>query len=441
MRTRMSTATLSQIEEAPRAAGAQSGIERERGAQNLVTAFVLTGLAFMLLPGTFLGVWNLISITESHSVTTMSAAWIQAHGHAQIFGWIGTFILGIGLYSLQKMQRSAPSPLSRGWTCWALWSAGVLLRWVTNIYAWHWRLLLPLSALLEVLAFLLFQRSVRRHRRPEFENRLEAWILFVRASALGFLLALLGNAALAFAAALRNTGPAFSHELDQRLLVLSTWGFVVLAIWGFNAKWLPVFIGLRASSTNGLTAGLVVDMLGVAAAMLGAMRISALLLLIGATAMILSLRIFESPLHPPKILNVHSSFPVFVRLAYVWLGIAALLTVWATGADRAGGIWGASRHALTVGFIAAMVFAIGQRVLPAFCGMKILFSPALMLWSLLLLNAGCLLRVASEIPAYEGYWKPAWHVLPISAITELVAVTIFAINIGASILTRGHQAL
>jgi uncharacterized protein involved in response to NO len=168
--------------------------------------------------------------------------------------------------------------------------------------------------------------------------------------------------------------------------------------------------------------------------MLGSFRISALLLLSGAVVVILALRIFDAAQHAPKTLNVHSSFPIFVRLAYVWLAVAALLTVWATGADRAGGIWGASRHALTVGFIAVMVFAIGQRVLPAFCGMKILFSPAIMLWSLTLLNLGCLLRVTSEIPAYEGYWRPAWHILPISAVIELLAVSLFAINIAVSIL-------
>jgi len=431
---------LMPAEEISQASRAQSAIERERGAQRLVTTFVLTGLAFMLLPGTFLGVWNLISISESRSLTTLSPAWIQAHGHAQIFGWIGTFILGIGLYSLQKMQRSAPFPLSRGWICWALWSAGVLLRWVGNIYAWHWRALLPVSAVLEVAAFLLFQRSVRRHRTPAQDETREAWIVMVSASTIGFLGALLANAALAFAVAVRDTGPAFPHQLDQRLLVLSTWGFIVLAIWGFNAKWLPVFIGMRSPSQRGLIAGFAGNAFGVVAAMVGAMRVSALLLLISAIVIVLSLHIFERAQHRAKILNVHASFPTFVRVAYAWLGIAALLTVWATGADRFGGIWGASRHALTVGFIAAMVFAIGQRVLPAFCGMKILFSPALMFWSLLLLNAGCLLRVASEIPAYEGYWRQAWRVLPVSAVTELVAVTLFAINIATSILTRGRQA-
>ena len=67
-------------------------------------AYAITGLVFMLLPGTFLGVWNLISISGHRSASAISPAWIQAHGHAQIFGWIGTFILGIGFYSIPKMM-------------------------------------------------------------------------------------------------------------------------------------------------------------------------------------------------------------------------------------------------------------------------------------------------------------------------------------------------
>jgi len=75
-----------------------------------------------------------------------------------------------------------------------------------------------------------------------------------------------------------------------------------------------------------------------------------------------------------------------------------------------------------------MVFAVGQRVLPAFAGMRVLYSPRLMLTCLLLLNTGCLLRVSSEILAYENYWSPAWGILPVSAICELAAVTVFALN-------------
>ncbi len=93
------------------------------------------------------------------------------------------------------------------------------------------------------------------------------------------------------------------------------------------------------------------------------------------------------------------------------------------------GIWGASRRALTVGFLATMVFAIGQRVLPAFSGMRLLFSTKLMFCSLLLLAVGCLLRVSSEVLAYQGIVRSAWSLLPTSAICQLAAVTVFAFNL------------
>jgi hypothetical protein len=64
----------------------------------------------MLLPGTFLGVWNLIGISRLHTLESLSPAWLQAHGQAQLFGWIGSFILGIGFYSLTKMQSTLVFP-------------------------------------------------------------------------------------------------------------------------------------------------------------------------------------------------------------------------------------------------------------------------------------------------------------------------------------------
>lgn len=114
--------------------------------------------------------------------------------------------------------------------------------------------------------------------------------------------------------------------------------------------------------------------------------------------------------------------------------VAAALGIYAAYGDVHGGLWGASRHALTVGFLATMVFGIGQRVLPAFCGMRLLFSKRLMGISLIVLNMGCVLRVFSEIPAYEANLHFAWSVLPVSAITELTAVTAFGLNLAVTLL-------
>ncbi|MEO8051454.1 MAG: hypothetical protein ABI833_13635 [Acidobacteriota bacterium] len=91
-----------------------------------------------------------------------------------------------------------------------------------------------------------------------------------------------------------------------------------------------------------------------------------------------------------------------------------------------------SRVALTVGFIATMVFSIGQRVLPAVGGARVLYSPGLMFASLAKLTLGCASRVSSEIPAYEGYSQIAWRVLPCSAVIELRAVSLFAVNLLAT---------
>ena len=182
----------------------------------------------MLLPGTFLGVWNLLAISSRHAANSVSAGWIQAHGHAQIFGWIGTFILGIGFYSIPKLRRMNPFALWAAWLCWALWTLGVSLRWLTGVYQWQWRVVLPVSAVLEVVAFVIFFHSVSGHRPQDSgKQKLDEWVVVVIAAAVGLLLTLLVNLGAALFLAYRGISPDLPTEFDQRFLVLETWGFLV----------------------------------------------------------------------------------------------------------------------------------------------------------------------------------------------------------------------
>jgi hypothetical protein len=219
--------------------------KHELALQRSVTVWIMTGLFFMLLPGTFLGAWNLIEITDRHAVSELDPAWLQAHGHAQIFGWIGSFILGIGFYSLSKMGGMARSPVRRSRTSWVFWTTGVSLRWVTNVWQWQWHWMLPLSALLELAGFILFFLTVRHHRgaRPPRTGAAEsrAWMGLVIAGSIGFLLSLSANLIATSQAALHGFSPAIPHVQNQRLLALFTWAFPVVTIWGFSARWLPVF--------------------------------------------------------------------------------------------------------------------------------------------------------------------------------------------------------
>lgn len=404
-------------------------IARERSLSRLLMAYIITGLVFMLLPGTFLGVWNLIKISGHEALDSIAPAWIQAHGHAQLFGWVGTFILGIGFYSIPKLRKLKPFALAEGWLCWAVWVLGVTARWFSNIYPWHWRILLPFSAALELFAFLIFFRAVASHRSRGESKPFEAWIFAVIAATLGLLASLTLNLGASVQLALHAASPAFPHEFDQRYLIVSTWGFLVPMVWGFSSRWVHVFMGLRPLRNSLLLVALSLNTAGVVAGFIERFTASGLLLLMGAAMAVAAIRLFEPAAKPAKTVNVHPSFPVFIRIAYGWLLIAAGLSIWASLVALAPGIWGASRHALTVGFIAAMVFCVGQRVLPSFCGMRVLWSPKLMFLMLLLLMTGCTLRVVSEVLAYQDYAAWAWKVLPVSALLELTAVTIFALNL------------
>ncbi len=413
---------------------------REASLSRLLMAYISSGLVFMLLPGTFLGVWNLFQISGRESAASISPAWLQAHGHAQVFGWIGSFILGIGFYSIPKLRGATKPAFSAAWACWAMWTIGVAVRWAANVYGGEWRWLLPLSGVLELAAFLIFFRAVSQHRPEDSgRGRLEPWIWVVISGSTGFLISLITNLAACFYLALRGTTPALSHRLDQRYLVLIAWGFLVPFVWGFSTKWMTVFLGLKPVRPRLLLSALALNSAGVVLTLMGWASKATPFFVVSTALAIAAIRMFEPSRQEPKTRGVHRSFPFFVRMAYGWLLVAALLGLGAALRDSSGGIWGASRHALTVGFIAVMVFCVGQRVLPAFAGMRLLWSTGLMFAGLALLTIGCALRVSSEVLAYQGYANWAWSVLPVSALLELAGITAFAMNIfGTFILEPSH---
>src|ERR1035437_3248703 len=216
-------------------------ITGERGSQHLVTAFVISGLLFMLLPGTFLGVWKLLTISQERGPASIPQAWLQAHGQAQIFGWIGSFILGIGFYSLTKMRGTKTFPARAGWTVWAVWTIGVLVRW---------------------------------HRPESVQRKPEAWVRLVFAATVAFMIALIVNCGLLFWQGLFGGSPALSHVTDQQFVVLAVWGVLVPTIWGFNARWLPIFLGLRQPSERVLYVAYGFSIAGVVATYLSALPVA-----------------------------------------------------------------------------------------------------------------------------------------------------------------------
>lgn len=410
----------------------------ERRAGRMLAAFVVTGLIFLALPGTLLGVWNLLSIAEHQASNAASTAWIQAHGHAQLFGWVGTFILGISLYVLPKFRGRPMTKFGLAWTVWGMWTVGVAWRWWTGVSAEHWRIGLAASALLELSAFALSQGTLwfARKRPPASPPKKRMPVDLASCLGLaGFLslgLALVLNLYISIEVIQNGQSPVYPEVSDRVFLLIALWGFAVPVAWSYSTRFVTIFLSLERpaqSATAWLTAGVaVVVTFALSHQFLLADSLALVLILVATWA----LRVFRPSVRGPKRIGVYSHYDAFVRLSYAWLILGAILGVMADIFPRSIGLGGASRHAVTVGFLATLIFSIGPRILPSFLNGRELRSPRLMAATIWLVSLGCFLRVSSESMAYSttGF---AWDVLPISAILELSAVVVFVVNMGLTL--------
>jgi hypothetical protein len=271
----------------------------------------------------------------------------------------------------------------------------------------------------------------------EGKNFTAFWVVI--SATIGLLAVLLANLAGSFFVAFLSDSPVFPHDWDQRYLALTAWGLLIPFVWGFSAKWMAIFLGLKPLRPRLLLGAVAANVSGVILAVFGIFPPACFLFVFGSVLAIVALRMCEASTKHPKIRGIHSSFPFFIRMAYAWLLVAATLGVVAVRFDTSGGIWGASRHALTVGFISIMILSVGPRILPAFAGMRLLWNTKLMFVCLAIVTIGCTLRVSCEIIAYQGYANWAWTVLPTSALCELTGLTLFAVNIlGTFLLVPSH---
>jgi uncharacterized protein involved in response to NO len=404
----------------------------ERHAARTLAAFILAGLGFLALPGTFLGVWNLLVISEHRVATAASTAWIQAHGHAQLFGWVGSFILGISLYVLPKFRGRPVKSFGTVWLIWALWTVGVAWRWWAGIGAREWRAALVGSAILELVAYALTQRILvfRSGGARKKPNDLGSWLGICGFGALG--VALILNLGICIHVSLGGSAPLFPPLWDRTFLLIALWGFTVAVAWGYSTRFVTIFVGLK-SPVHETARWLSIGIAALAVTALARQFLLAdLLALLLTVYFIWALRIFHPSVRPPKLIGVYRLYPTFIRGAYVWLVLGALLGVAADLVPGVTGLGGASRHAITVGFIATLIFALAPRILPSFLNGRELYSLRLMAGSLWLLSVGCFLRVVSEAVAYSA-GGALWSLLPLSAFLELAAVIAFVVNLAATL--------
>lgn len=99
-------------------------------------------------------------------------------------------------------------------------------------------------------------------------------------------------------------------------------------------------------------------------------------------------------------------------------GIAVTLTF--------GAVWGAIRHAITVGFISLMIVGVAARVVPTLNGIDL--RRLSKLWGpFLLLNAGCTLRVCGQM--LTDFVPAVFPITGVSGVLEVLGLTLWAVHL------------
>jgi hypothetical protein len=131
----------------------------------------------------------------------------------------------------------------------------------------------------------------------------------------------------------------------------------------------------------------------------------------------------------------HAPLDFYPPLAFFWL-IASLVLMTggflyetATDTPLPHAFMGAVRHALTVGFMTTLILGVGQRLLPVL-DRTVLARPRLVVPILILIAAGNLLRVVSELAVLAA--PAAYAAMPLSALLEWSALALFSFNAAAT---------
>jgi len=369
----------------------------------------------------------------------------QAHGHLQLYGWAGLFVIGVALHFVPRL-RGNPLALPQ-LVPWILGTlvAGLLLRALcqplaTLSSALIWRTGLIASGVLECAALLgvvsLIALTLKNGPKLALRPAFRGVFPFIAGAfaALGLACIVnLANVSLAPA----NAGIVVSAG-DDLNVTLGLFGFLVPMALAMSAQSLPMYAGLDAFPrkalwplAGGYFAGLVLFCLGDLDSLQpgrpagliggGGMLLIGLVLLI-FTGVFLSLmrrrgRLPErvAALAPQphtlarsyriNVVKEHTAFGSFVAViasAYLWAILAGVLLL-SNGLALLIGIappisLDAIRHSLAIGFIALLICGIAPRLITGFSGGTIT-SPHLVTATLWLGNAAALLRIGAILAA------------------------------------------
>lgn len=401
------------------------------------------GAALLLGTGGGFVLATILTLTSALNVLLGSwwTAIAQAHGHLQLYGWAGLFVLGVAFHFLPRLRGT---PLVSAWLVpWLLGAqiTGLLLRVLSQpLLAASgigiWRVLLIGSGVLECIAIggavVLFVLTMLRGpsltTRPAFMGVLP--LMMGAFLALG--VATIVNLENVIVAA--TSSGLIPDPGDALNVILGLFGFLIPVALAMSAQSLPMYAGLTAFPrrilwplTTGYWIGVVLYCLSLFPSIWSSEVMGGGLFCIGAVLLIFT-AIFIGMMRtrgrlPRKVAqlaptpevaarnyqkrvrnenNAYGPFVALVASAYLWTILGGILLL-IDGLALLGGLAPAVdldiiRHSFAVGFITLLICGISPRMIPGFSGGKIM-SPRLVVATLWLGNGAAVLRVGSLLLA------------------------------------------
>ncbi len=437
---------LSELREAARSgeAPADEPASPARAArENLYRRFLKAALLFTFTGGAALGAWALILMALRGELGGIGRGLIQVHGHYQLFGWVGLFVVGIAYHILPRLT-GMPLPSYRlASLSFVLLVAGTILR-LSQAFdpSWPRTSLLIGGALAELLGCAIFGWTVGRILASRAVAA-QGWQGYLAIGTGWLLVSALLNLLHAWILAARGAFVVPPH-LNIPYLTTFLIGFVVSWILGVSLRTLPAFMGLkdRPRVASALAPPLLVSVavmtIGEGAYLAGGGAAARLAFGLGGLGVAACFALFTwalgilGPTTGEREPGIDRGYEKFLRLGYAWLLISAamlatfsVLAIGGTSMDHA--FVGAYRHAITVGFITTVMVGMAGRIVPVFRGVP-LYSTRLRDASYWLLAAGNLMRVLFQ--SLSGLYGPAWlKIAGVSGVLELTALVLFGVNL------------
>jgi uncharacterized protein involved in response to NO len=396
-------------------------------------------------------------LTLTRALAVPQGAWweatAQAHGHLQLYGWAGLFVLGVSLHFLPRLRGT---PLAHaGLVPWLLsiLTGGLILRAISQPLLTIngvviWRILLIVSGILECVAFLgcvlLLALTAMQGPRPTSRPAYWGVLPLLFGAFIAFSLAAIVNLINLIQAA-RGMGLVLTGG-DTLNVTLGLFGFLVPMALAMSARSLPMYAGLEAFPRGVLwpiafayfggllllclgtvVTGLPVEVLNISSG-LGMLLVSIVVLIFVGIFLSMMRRRGKLPQKvaqlspaPEQLARAYTRqvkaeqtnygpFVVLVASAYLWAILGSLLLL-ADGIAMLIGLGApiaidAIRHSFAIGFIALLICGIAPRMLPGFSGGHIV-TPGLVRATLWLGNLAAILRVSSILLApWLGHTVP-----------------------------------